>query len=368
MTGYLFVILWVGLCAFLSKYVFVKRKELVCGVEEERYTWLTAFIVFLPLIIVAGSRGYVFDTTAYIKWFTKTLPNSFGEAFSILGTDEKDKGFYIFSTLIKSIFGDDYHVYLMIIAAIQGLIILSIYRKYSINYVLSVFLFVASVDYIGWMFNGMRQFFAVTIVFAATPLILKKKYFPLLCIILLAFTMHKSALIMIPIILICQGKAFNKRTIVFIVAILLAVAFLGSFTNLLDNVLSDTDYARFSDKNQFGEGTSPIKAIVFSIPFIIAVIGRKKIKEIDNPIIDFSANMSIIASGLYIMAAVLPAGVLFGRLPIYASLYNYILLPWEIEKVFSDKAKPIMYILLIIGYLAYFYYQTNIRASLLFTV
>lgn len=366
MTGYLFVILWVGLCAFLSKYVFVKRKELVCGVEEERYSWLTAFIVFLPLIIVAGSRGYVFDTSAYIRWFTKTLPNSFSEAFSVFGTDEKDKGFYIFSTLIKSIFGDDYHVYLMIIAAIQGLILLSIYRKYSINYVLSVFLFVASVDYIGWMFNGTRQFFAVAIVFAATPLILKKKYFPLLCIILLAFTMHRSALITIPIILICQGKAFNKRTIIFIVAILLAVAFLGSFTNLLDNVLSDTDYANYSNEAEFGGSTNFLKAIVFSIPFIIAIIGRKKMREEDNAIINFSANMSIITSGLYVMAAVLPAGVLFGRLPIYASLYNYILLPWEAEKVFSEKSKPIVYSALIIGNLVYFYYQTNIKTSLLF--
>ena len=193
MSGYLFVILWVGLCAFLSKYVFVKRKELVYGVEEERYSWLTAFIVFLPLIIVAGSRGRVFDTTAYINWFTKTVPSSLSEAFSVFGTDEKDKGFYLLSSFIKSIFGNDYRVYLMIIATIQGLIILSIYRKYSINYVLSIFLFVASVDYIGWMFNGMRQFLAVTILFAAAPLILKKKYFPLLCIILLAFTMHRSS-------------------------------------------------------------------------------------------------------------------------------------------------------------------------------
>lgn len=366
MTGYLFVILWVGLCAFLSKYVFVKRKELVCGVEEERYSWLTAFIVFLPLIIVAGSREYVFDTTAYINFFTKRIPNSFSEAFSVFGTNEKDKGFYIFSTFIKSIFGDDFHVYLMIIATIQGLIILSIYRKYSINYVLSIFLFVASVDYIGWMFNGMRQFLAVTILFAAAPLILKKKYFPLLCIILLAFTMHRSALIMIPIILICQGKAFNKRTIIFIAAILLAVAFLGSFTNLLDNALAETDYAEYSDETQFGGSTNFIKAVIFSIPFIIAIIGRKKIQESDNPIINFTANMSIITSGLYVMAAVLPAGVLFGRLPIYASLYNYILLPWEVENVFSEKSKPIVYSALIIGYLAYFYYQTNIKTSLLF--
>lgn len=366
MTGYLFVILWVGLCAFLSKYVFVKRKELVCGVEEERYSWLTAFIVFLPLIIVAGSRGKVFDTTAYIDWFTKRIPNSFSQAFSIFGTDEKDKGFFLLSSFIKSIFGNDYHIYLMIIAAIQGLIILSIYRKYSTNYVLSVFLFVASVDYIGWMFNGMRQFLAVTIVIAATSLILKKKYFPLLCIILLAFTMHRSALIMIPIILICQGKAFNKRTVIFITAILLAVAFLGSFTNLLDNVLSDTDYANYSNETEFGGSTNVIKAIVFSIPFIIAIIGRKKMQGEDNPIINFSANMSIITSGLYVMAAVLPAGVLFGRLPIYASLYNYILLPWEVENVFSEKSKPIVYSALIIGYLAYFYYQTNVKVSLLF--
>ena len=50
------------------------------------------------------------------------------------------------------------------LASIQAIILVTIYRKYSTNYLLSIFLFIASTDYLSWMFNGVRQFAAVTTV------------------------------------------------------------------------------------------------------------------------------------------------------------------------------------------------------------
>ena len=41
----------------------------------------------------------------------------------------------------------------------------------------------------------------------------KKKYIPLIAIILLGATFHASALLMIPIIFIVQGKAWNKKSV-----------------------------------------------------------------------------------------------------------------------------------------------------------
>ena len=81
---------------------------------------------------------------------------------------------------------------------------------------MSLYLFVASGCHIAWMMNGLRQFLAVSIIMAATPLMLKRKYVPLIGVILLAATVHSSALIMIPIIFIVQGKAWNKKTLLFI--------------------------------------------------------------------------------------------------------------------------------------------------------
>ena len=61
------------------------------------------------------------------------------------------------------------------LASIQAIILVTIYRKYSTNYLLSIFLFIASTDYLSWMFNGVRQFAAVTIIFASTKFMLEKK-------------------------------------------------------------------------------------------------------------------------------------------------------------------------------------------------
>ena len=154
----------------------------------------------------------------------------------------KDKGFTLFSGLIKIVFGNNTTIYFFILALIQSVALVSIYRKYSPNYVISVFLFVASTDYLSWMFNGVRQFTAVTIIFAATPLMLKKKWGPLLLIILFATTIHASAILMLPVVFIIQGKPWNKKTIAFILLCIIALIFADQFTNVLDTLLFETQY------------------------------------------------------------------------------------------------------------------------------
>ena len=69
--------------------------------------------------------------------------------------------------------------------------------------------------------------------------------------------------------------------------------------------------------------------------------------------------MSIISTGLYIIS-MFTSGIFIGRLPIYFSLYNYILLPWEIENLFTQRSKKIIYIGLIACYIVFYYYQMHI--------
>lgn len=82
----------------------------------------------------------------------------------------------MFTVILKSIIGNSDVLFFIIIATIQLMCIVYVCRKYSCNYWLSV-LFVASTDYMGWVHNGMRQFIAITIIFAATELLLKRDIF-----------------------------------------------------------------------------------------------------------------------------------------------------------------------------------------------
>ena len=145
---------------------------------------------------------------------------------------------------------------------------------------------------------------------------------------------------------------------VFVIGIILAMLFTSQFTSLLDTVVENSDYASSMEEfKDVDDGTNPVRILVESVPIIIAFIYRNKIKDKLTPIIKISINMSLIASGLYIISKIARSGIMLGRLPIYFSLYNSILLPWLISNVFEKNEKRLVYYTMIICYLGFFYFQ-----------
>ncbi len=359
MTVYWFMMAWVILFGILSQ---VTSKRVCVGeylgedVYEERAHLFMALVTFSVIIFFAGARSYVADTTAYIKMFND-YP-LFQNAHDIIFDDSaREPGFRLFSILIKTYISDNYTVWLSIIAVISGICVMIPLYKYSCNFGVSAFLFMASCQF-SWMFNGMRQFLVAAIIFACTDLILKNKTLLYILIVCVLSTVHQSALLLIPMYFIAKGEPWNKRTMLFIGCIVLAMLFASRFTNILTDVVEQTDYA--TSVNEFkdtDDGTSIIRILVESIPIIMAFIYRNKIKDKLTPIIKLSINMSLIASGLYVISKVASSGILLGRLPIYFSMYNLILLPWLLRNIFNKKEKDLIYYTMIICYFAFFYYQ-----------
>lgn len=362
-SEYVLILLWVGFAALIGINVALKKKETVIGYdgEVERYYWLFAFITFLPIILMAANRSwYVGDTFAYRTSFEK-MPTSADELQEYLAGNTKDAGFYFLSAIFKIFISNDPRFYFGIIALVQGLIIVWFFRKYSPSYLVSVFLFVASADYLSWMYNGIRQFLAVTIVLLAIPLFLKKKYISGIIIILLAATIHQTALMMLPIVFLVQGEAWNKRTIVFTILVIAVLVFLDQFTHLLEDGLSNTQYKNvMSDIEEYGnKGTNFFRVLVYSVPAILSFVYRKSINAEAPQFVKLSANMSIVSSGIYIVS-MFTSGVFIGRLPIYCSLFGYIFLPWVINIRFDEKARRIVYFSMILLYLIFYYVQVHI--------
>ena len=177
MSKHIFVIVWLAIILLISKTVNVYQREFVMGKEVYRVNKAFAFLAVVPLIWIAGTRQSFIDTGLYIQNFN-TAPNTFAELPAYLDTMEKDTGFWLLAALIRILISKDSLVYLSILAFIHGIIVMAVYRKYSTSFFTAIFLFVASTDYLSWMHNGIRQFTAVVIIFAATTLMLKKKYFP----------------------------------------------------------------------------------------------------------------------------------------------------------------------------------------------
>lgn len=359
MTVYWFMMAWVILFGILAQ---VSARRVCVGeylgeeVYEPRVHLFVAIITFAIIIFFAGARTHVADTTTYINIFNE-YPLFQNAHDIIFDSSAREPGFRLFSILIKTYISDNYTVWLSIIALISGICVMFPLYKYSCNFGVSAFLFMASCQF-SWMFNGMRQFLVAAIIFSCTGLILKNKTLLYIIIVCILSTIHKSAFILIPMYFIAQGEPWNKRTLLFIGCIVLAMLFTSKFTNLLTDVVEQTDYA--SSVNEFkatDDGTSPIRILVESVPIILAFIYRNKIKDKLTPNIKLSINMSLIASGLYIISKIASSGILLGRLPIYFSMYNLILLPWLLKNIFEDREKDLIYYIMILCYFGFFYYQ-----------
>lgn len=349
------ILLWIvvvsGFYALSNQYQYVT----INGHTERRYGKFVAIMMVLPIIYWAGTRGNVADTSAYREGFFNTS-SSLASIPQIIVGDGKDKGFTVLNIIIKAFIGNRDVIYFLIIAALCVFCVAYAYRKYSYSFALSIFLFVISTDAYQWLFNGMRQFIPAAVLFACIELILKKKYLPLIIIILIVSTVHLSALLMLPCIFIVQGKPWNKKTLLFLTAVVVIILFVDRFTDVLETLLANTQYDDVAEQFQYDDGTNLLRVLVYSVPPVLALIGYKQIEKLDSPIINLSINMSIISMGLYIIS-MFTSGIYIGRLPIYFSLYNYIVLPWELDNLFTKRSAILLKIAMTGFYAVFCYYQ-----------
>lgn len=319
--------------------------ERVFGKKAYRVKPLYAVLFILPLVIFAWQRSLsIGDSYTYTQMFSR-LPDGLDGLIKYLEQYPKDPGFTIFAWLIKAI-GFSYREMFLVVALIQIASLVYVYRKYSSNYYLTMLLFLISTDYISWMNNGIRQFMAVTIIFAATTWIIEKKYLRTILVILFASSFHQSALLMIPVIFIVQGEALNSRMLTVFVVFMISVIFVSAFTDILDSGLQETQYSNMvTDYTEgeftFDDGTNPLRVLVYSIPLLLFLVLKIRGCKTVPKIINLSVNMSLFSVGFYLISMA-TSGIFIGRIPIYFSLYNYILIPWELKKLFVKSQTRIV--------------------------
>lgn len=362
LTNYWWLLIWMFVGGVILEIFIPKQQELILGKKEQRWSVMAAIILVVPYIIWAGFRpdSMVGDTASYRNWFL-SMPTNISEWPSVIASATKDKGFSVLLLCMKFILKNSDVLFFLLVAAFQILVVALVCRKYSCDYWLSIFLFVATTDYISWVNNGLRQFIAATIIFAATDLILEKKYVIAILLILLASTMHGSALLMIPVIFIIQGEPWNKKTILLIIASITTLFFVDQFTNILDLLLADTQYTNMvTDWTEWNDdGTNPLRVLVYSVPTILSFIGLKYIKTENDPMIKMATNASLVSTALYIVSMG-TSGIFLGRLPIYVSMYSmYILLPWEISHMFTKESARVVKWGVIAMFSLFFWYQMH---------
>ena len=354
---YLFAFLFILYC--VAKTGNQQYKIYVAGEYEGRYKWFAAMMVIAVLTYVAATRDVYFqDSISYTSSYMLT-EGTWANAIKTFRESGKDRGFYTIVVLLKMLIGDHYQIYFGVIAGFCLLCVIGTYRKYSCNFFMTVFLFLASGEYVQWTHNGMRQFIAVSMTFAATGFLLKKKYLQYIAVVLFASTFHASALMMAPMCFVVRGAAWNWKSVLMIFTVVIATTSSDFLMNMVTDIMENTQYSGDISNMMTTDGTNGIRVLIFCIPPLLSLIFLRRIRALNLPLINLSVNMSIASMGIYIVS-MFTSGIYIGRLPVYCSLYNYILLPWILERSFDKNSAKLIMLMAMGCYMVFYYYQMHI--------
>lgn len=356
--GYEVPLLWVfGAGAVLS--LVPKETVRVCGQPSRRWRRSAALVLAAPLILWAGFRSGGDDTYNYMAAFAR-MNRSVEEIPGLLCSGEKDGGYTALVILVKSLGLVRYWQFFLLVAAIQVLCMAAVLRRYSVSYWTSIFLFIASTDYLSWMENGMRQFLAVCITFSAFRLLVDRKYARYAFAVAAASTIHGTALLMLPLGWIMDEGPLGPKTMLFLAAAAAAIPMIDRLMPLLEAVLAWTPYAGVTRGAIWmsDDGTNLMRVAVYSVPAVLALLGRRYLDAGDRAIA-LCVNASVITMALYLLSAV-TSGVYVGRLPIYTTLHGYIALPWLLERMFTKPSARLLKGLMIGCYLVFYWYQVRV--------
>ena len=352
---YELLFVWIGAFALIASSASAGFYTEFNGYRQHKTKRVYANIAFIPIIyfVVTSTWQYWGDYSLYLNNYV-LFPTDISQAASVIIQQEDSWLFYAFTYLVKVLSGGNLLAYRLALSLMQSIPIVVMLRRYSGNYAFSVFLFLTAAVPMAWMLNGVRQLCAAAIIYGSTHLYVERKYFKTVLLILFAACFHQSAILMLPMVFISLGKAWNKWTLLCIAGAIVFVSFSASLSGSYNAVMSNIGYDMSSYVND--DGVHPLRVLVNVIPVLLAFLARRKIEEEDSPAINFFVNMALLNFGIYLVGMA-TSGILIGRVPLYTSMYNFILMPYLIEKLYRGGIRKLMYIAAAAGYFLYYFAQ-----------
>jgi len=303
-------------------------------------------------MLVSGLRNNIGDTYLYMHAYEVSTYN--WETFYM----EKDMGFVILQLLLKQV-SEDPQILIFTTAFITNMLIAIVLYKYARLYELSMYVYITSGAFTVSM-NGLRQFLAAAIIFAATKALFDGRWKTYFAVVLFASLLHQSALIMIPIYFLVRRKAWTLSSFALISMAVLIVAGFDYFSELIFTMLQSTQYGHY---NEFQEGgASFIRVIVTGVPLVIAYLGREKLRAI-FPKSDIIVNMSLVSLVLMIIST---QNWIFARMTIFFNLYGLILIGWLV-KLFREKEQNFVYLSLLAFYFLFYFIESVVALQLFYS-
>ena len=185
---------------------------------------------------------------------------------------------------------------------------------------------------------------------------LKKKWFPFVACVLVAALIHPYALMYL-LVPVMEFRPWAKWTY-WMLAIFLAAGFLlrpliGTVVNITTLLGEEYTVSSFT-----GEGINIFRVLVCNVPLVLSYIYRKKLFSDSSKAENLIVNLTML-NGAIMFVGLFGTANYFGRLANYFLIFQSLALPWILKKIGGRDGKMLT-ILMVLGFIAYFYYANVI--------
>ena len=229
-------------------------------------------------------------------------------------------------------------------------------HRYSVNYPLTVFLLFTTGCYT-FAFAGIKQAAAIGIAVLAVMLALQKKWVLFIVGVLAASLIHPYALMYL-LVPFMEFRPWSRKTY-WMLVLFLAAGFL--LRPLIGTVVSITTLLgeEYTVSSFTGEGVNIFRVLVCNAPLVLSYLYRKKLFSDSSKAENLMVNLTML-NGAIMFVGLFGTANYFGRLANYFLIFQSLSLPWMLKKI-GGRDRKTLTILMVLGFLAYFYYANAIN-------
>ena len=246
-----------------------------------------------------------------------------------LGLQNSEFGFFKFMFFIRYCLGLDFQCFMLLCGIINIFALIYNLHRYSVNIYVGIVIYL-TIGLFTMNLSGMRQSLALSICFLAIPLIENRKFIFYLILIGVAFTIHNSAIIFLPIYFLWGRRLTRFQGLVLLVIILLAFIY-RLYLNPIIEFLAPIRYAKIDLFSNYNINILvillPICLTIFSLIFLPIDL-EKKFSKADS----FFYAFSCFYVGMLILSI---NNNQIGRLCYYFSLGNMICFPKALKNLYK---------------------------------
>ena len=228
--------------------------------------------------------------------------------------------------------------------------------RYSVSFPLTIFLLFTTGCYT-FAFAGIKQAAAVGIAAVAVIFALRRQWLLYLLGVAIATLIHPYSLmyLLVPFL---EFRPWSKKTYWMLAAFLVAGfslrPLLGTVVNITTMLGEEYTVSSFT-----GEGVNIFRVLVCNVPLVLSCVYREKLFADSTKTENLVMNLTML-NGAIMFVGLFGTANYFGRLANYFLIFQSLSLPWMLKKIGGRDGK-LLTMLMVVGYMAYFYYANAIN-------